>query len=99
VVTSTDPPGGLGSREISDKVGGHRGSSIYHIDHDVLARLEPDLILTQDLVYVCAVSYTVVNDVVRAMDLDARVRSLEPRRSTAPLSVVDTVAAAIGREP
>ena len=41
MVTSTDLPGGLGSREISDKVGGHRGSSIYHIDHDVLARLEP----------------------------------------------------------
>jgi iron complex transport system substrate-binding protein len=32
LVTSTDPPGGLGSREISDKPGGQRGSSSYHID-------------------------------------------------------------------
>jgi iron complex transport system substrate-binding protein len=79
VVTSTDLPGGLGSREISHKVGAHRGNSICHIDHDALARLDPDLILTQDLGDVRAASYTPVNDVMRAIDLDARVLALEPR--------------------
>ena len=43
-------------------------------------------------------SYTAVNDVVRAMDLDARVLSLAPRRVDGILSAADTVAAAIGRE-
>lgn len=79
VVTSTDVPRGLGSRKSSDKAGGHRASSIYHIDHDVPARPASDVILTQNLCDVCAVSYAAVNDVVRAMDPDARVLSLQTR--------------------
>lgn len=49
----------LGSREISDAVGGtaHRGSSLYALDTALLARLAPGVVLTQDLCEVCAVPY------------------------------------------
>ncbi|GII88860.1 cobalamin-binding protein [Sphaerisporangium siamense] len=69
------------SREISDAVGGaaHRGSSLYAIDVPRLAGLAPDVILTQDLCDVCAVSYTAVSEAVRVMGAAPRVISLEPR--------------------
>ncbi|MFJ8233399.1 cobalamin-binding protein [Streptomyces sp. NPDC094448] len=71
----------LTSREISDAVGGsrHSGSSLYSLDTDALAGLAPDVILTQDLCDVCAVSYTSVSRAVRLMEGEARVLSLEPR--------------------
>jgi iron complex transport system substrate-binding protein len=71
----------LTSREISDAVGGaaHHGSSLYALDTGKLAALEPDLLLTQDLCEVCAVSYDRVSGAVRMMEADTRVLSLEPR--------------------
>src|SRR5438874_1626431 len=38
----------------------HTGSSIYTLDQELLERLDPDLILTQELCDVCAVSYELV---------------------------------------
>jgi iron complex transport system substrate-binding protein len=97
VVTETSLPSDLSSREISDALGGvHQGSSIYHIDHALLARLQPDIILTQDLCAACAVSYKTVNDAVRLLDLPTRVVSLEPRTIGGILTAVDTVAELIG---
>ena len=99
VVTATDLPDHLASREIAEAVGGgHRGSSIYQLDHALLADLRPDLILTQDLCDVCAVSYHTVNDAVRAMDLDTRVLSLEPKTIEGIFTAVETVADAVGAE-
>jgi iron complex transport system substrate-binding protein len=99
IVTLADLPDGLSSREISDTVAGaHRGSSIYQLNHELLAELKPDLILTQDLCDVCAVSYRTVNDVVRSLDLDTRVLSLEPRTIEGILTAVETVSDFIGAE-
>lgn len=71
----------LSSREISDAVGGatHRGSSLYALDGDALAALAPDVVLTQDLCEVCAVSYDTVRAAVRVLAGGPRVLSLEPR--------------------
>lgn len=71
----------LSSREISDAVGGaaHRGSSLYTLDTDALAALDPDVVLTQDLCDVCAVSYEGVSRAVRVLDGGPKVLSLEPR--------------------
>ena len=55
-----------------------RGGDIYEIDEKLLANLKPDLILTQELCHVCAVSYTRVKEAARVLDADAKIVSLEP---------------------
>ena len=54
---------------------------------------EPDLILTQELCRVCAVSYRDVNDVARAIDADITVVSLEPTSIEGILNTITTVGA------
>jgi iron complex transport system substrate-binding protein len=56
----------------------HGGSSIYHLDADLLERLQPDLIVTQELCEVCAVSYGIVDRAARRLASDPRIISLEP---------------------
>lgn len=56
----------------------HQGSSIYHIDTDTLKRVSPDLILTQELCEVCAVSYSLVEKACRLLDGGPKIVSLEP---------------------
>lgn len=78
VVTTSELSQNLSSREIS-AAARHQGSALYGLDADLLARLAPDLVLTQDLCDVCAVSYRTVSSAVRVMDAGPRVLSLEPR--------------------
>src|SRR6266487_2700661 len=55
-----------------------RGGDIYEIDEKLLEKLKPDLILTQELCHVCAVSYTKVKEAARVLDTDTKIVSLEP---------------------
>src|SRR5258708_31760794 len=55
-----------------------RGGDIYEIDEKLLEELKPDLILTQELCHVCAVSYTKVKEAARVLDADTKIVSLEP---------------------
>ncbi|MFI5606575.1 cobalamin-binding protein [Amycolatopsis sp. NPDC051903] len=99
VVTAAEVDGAvLTSREISAAVGGsaHSGSSLYSVDTARLAELAPDLVLTQDLCEVCAVSYTRVAEAVRVLDVGTKVLSLEPRRLTDVLGCVTTLGDALG---
>jgi iron complex transport system substrate-binding protein len=99
VVTGADfAPDDLSSREISDAVGGatHSGSSLYTLDTDALAELRPDVVLTQDLCDVCAVSYAKVTRTVRLLDADTRVLSLEPRTLDDVLDCLVTVGDLLG---
>jgi iron complex transport system substrate-binding protein len=68
------------SADIHAAIGGavHSGSSIYGLDTDALDRAKPDLIITQELCDVCAVSYEAVTGAARLMEADAKVVSLEP---------------------
>jgi iron complex transport system substrate-binding protein len=86
---------GRSSRGIHDLVGAavHGGSSLYALDEDALAAAAPDLILTQELCTVCAVSYRDVNDVARAIDADIRVVSLEPTSIEGIFNTITTVGA------
>lgn len=101
VLTSntTNEPGAT-SREIHRRVAAatHGGSSLYALDEAALADAEPDLILTQELCTVCAVSYRQVNDVARAIDADIRVVSLEPTSIEGILHSITTVGALTGTE-
>ena len=79
VVTSAGLAGDdLSSREISGAIA-HQGSALYELDRTLLADLAPDVVLTQDLCEVCAVSYRQVAGTLRVMDAGPRVVSLEPR--------------------
>ncbi|MSP79142.1 MAG: cobalamin-binding protein [Dehalococcoidia bacterium] len=68
------------SREIHNHVASsvHSGSSIYALDQALLERLNPDVILTQELCEVCAVSYKDVQKAVRLLYGERNVVSLEP---------------------
>uniref|UniRef100_A0AAU2JIF0 Cobalamin-binding protein n=1 Tax=Streptomyces sp. NBC_00049 TaxID=2903617 RepID=A0AAU2JIF0_9ACTN len=89
---------GLSSREISDAVGGaaHSGSSLYTLDTAALADLAPDVVLTQDLCDVCAVSYSGVSHAVRVLEAGPRVLSLEPRTLDDVLDCLVTVGELLG---
>ena len=76
VVTASEITDTMNSREISETV--HHGSGIYTLDTDLLAELKPDVVLTQDLCDVCALSYEPVSEAVRKLDADTTVLSLEP---------------------
>ena len=86
------------SREISDAVGGaaHTGSSLYTLDIKSLAELAPDVVLTQDLCDVCAVSYRRVSQTVRVLDSGLRVISLEPRTLAGVLDCLRVVGEVLG---
>jgi iron complex transport system substrate-binding protein len=70
----------MSSREIDHAVrsnlDGH--GSIYDLDEKLLEKLKPDLILTQELCEVCAVSYKTVQKAAKIFVADAKVVSLEP---------------------
>ena len=71
----------------------HGGSSLYALDEEALAAAKPDLILTQELCEVCAVSYREVNEAVRTIDADITVVSLEPTSIEGILNTITTVGA------
>jgi iron complex transport system substrate-binding protein len=74
----------------------HAGSSIYRLDEAELARLEPDLIITQELCDVCAVAYTEVRRAVRRLAGEVPVLSLEPRSMEEICLSIEEVGAATG---
>jgi iron complex transport system substrate-binding protein len=88
------------SREINTAVhsqlDGH--GSIYDLDEKLLRELNPDLIITQELCDVCAVSYREVERAARMFDADVRVVSLEPNTIRDIFSNVRTVGALAGRD-
>jgi iron complex transport system substrate-binding protein len=72
------------------------GRSIYALDTDVLRGLRPDLIVTQALCSVCAVSEDDVRALARTLDPVPDIVSLDPRTVGEVLGDVRTVAQAIG---
>jgi len=100
VVTRTALAGGLTSREISTAVAAdraHAGSALYALDEAALAALHPDLIITQELCEVCAVSYGQVAAAVRVADTGPRLVSLEPATLAEVLGTLTTVGGLTGR--
>jgi iron complex transport system substrate-binding protein len=90
-----DPQPDATSRQIHDRVTGalHGGSSIYRLDAEALEAAHPDLILTQELCDVCAVSYREVTAAVRAIDAEITVVSLEPTSIEGIFNTISTVGA------
>jgi iron complex transport system substrate-binding protein len=74
----------------------HEGSSLYLLDQSLLERLDPELILTQELCDVCAVSYALVTEAVLRLEGKRQVLSLEPTSLGGILSSIEQVADATG---
>jgi iron complex transport system substrate-binding protein len=74
-------PAGLEPGEIDARVREltGRGEALYELDELALARLAPDLIVTQALCAVCAVSYDDVRAVAERLDSRPEVISLDPK--------------------
>jgi iron complex transport system substrate-binding protein len=87
---------GLGPAEIDRAVREltEEGRAIYELDEDRLARLQPDLIVTQALCAVCAVSYDDVQAVAERLESRPRVLSLDPHTLGEVLGDVRTLAEA-----
>lgn len=96
VVTSSEVAPDWTSREIS-LAAAHRGSALYGLDAELLAELAPDVVLTQDLCAVCAVSFERVSAAVRVLDgMGPRVLSLEPTTIAEVLDCLRVVGDALG---
>jgi iron complex transport system substrate-binding protein len=73
------------------------GEAIYELDRDALAALRPELIVTQALCPVCAVSYDEVAEVARTLPSTPRVIALDPKTLGETLGDVRTIAQATDR--
>jgi iron complex transport system substrate-binding protein len=71
-----------------------QGRAIYELDEDRLRSLQPDLIVTQALCAVCAVSYDDVKKVAERIESEPTVLSLDPHTLGEVLGDVRTLAAA-----
>ena len=93
-------PAGLTSAQIDAAVKERTlaGESIYELDTGTLANLHPDLIVTQALCSVCAVSYDDVRQLAKELDPRPQVISLDPRTIGEVLGDARTLAEATDRK-
>jgi iron complex transport system substrate-binding protein len=98
-VTHNVLPYGLSAGEIDASVRERTlaGEAIYELDRDRLAALEPELIVTQALCPVCAVSYDEVAQLAKTLPSAPRVIALDPKTFGETLGDVRTIAQATGR--
>ena len=97
-LTRTVIPDGLSAAEIDRAVRERteRGEALYELDGDVLRQLEPDLIVTQALCKVCAVSLDDVRAVAATLPSHPSVISLDPTTVGEVFADVRRVAEAAG---
>jgi iron complex transport system substrate-binding protein len=97
-ITRNALPAGLSAGEIDAAVRRRteRGESIYELDAELLAELRPDLIVTQALCAVCAVSYDDVRAIAEGIPTQPAVISLDPNTLGEVLGDVRTLAEATG---
>jgi iron complex transport system substrate-binding protein len=99
-VTRDVLPAGLSSAQIDAAVKERTlaGQSIYELDTDMLHDLRPDLIVTQALCSVCAVSYDDVRAIAEELDSRPQVISLDPHTVGEVLGDFRTLAQATDRK-
>src|SRR5688572_16520359 len=100
VVTSSFIPAGASSGEIDRAVRELRGGAraLYSLDVEALEELRPDLILTQALCTVCAVSEEEVHVAARRLPSRPEVVNLEARTFREVLDGIELVARKAGIE-
>lgn len=100
VVVDTALPAGMSPGEIDAVVRDRaaRDLPMYTLDADALARVAPDLILTQDLCRVCALPAGTVDDALAAIGCTADVLSIDPHSVDDVLGSILEVGHRGGRE-
>ena len=81
---------------VSSNIGRH--GTIYRLKEDLLEALKPDLIITQELCEVCAVSYKEVQHAARVLDGRTKIVSLEPNSLDDVLDTILLVGELTGRQ-
>jgi iron complex transport system substrate-binding protein len=99
-ITRDKLPSGLTSAQIDAAVKQRTlaGESIYELDGETLRELGPDLIVTQALCSVCAVSYDDVRAIADEIETRPEVISLDPHTVGEVLGDARTLAQATGRK-
>jgi iron complex transport system substrate-binding protein len=99
-VTRDRLPPGLGPGEIDAAVRERTqaGEAIYELDAELLHELAPDLIVTQALCPVCAVSFDDVEKLAAEMDPAPEVVALDPTTLGESMADIRTVARATGAQ-
>ncbi|MGH9325777.1 MAG: cobalamin-binding protein [Terriglobia bacterium] len=97
-LTRSNIPPGLSSREIDVAVSAELAAdgSLYALDLPLLESLKPDLILTQRLCDVCAVSFDRVEEAVKGLSSHPRLLNLEPTSLEDIFRTIRQVAEAVG---
>lgn len=97
-VTRSTIPSGASSREIDSAVSStlETEGSLYELDVALLESLRPDLILTQRLCDVCAVSFDRVQEAVKDLSSHPRVMNLEPTSLEDIFGIICKVAETLG---
>jgi iron complex transport system substrate-binding protein len=95
----TDRP--RSSRETDELVTSHmdRKEPLYVLDKDLISKIQPDLILTQDLCRVCAVPSGQVEDALAELGCRSEVISMDPNSLEEILDSFLEVGRATGTEP
>lgn len=93
-ITADELPPGLSAGEIDAAVRERTeaGQAIYRLDEAALAELRPDLIVTQELCPVCAVSYDDVRAVAERLPTTPQIVALDPHTYGETLGDVRTLA-------
>lgn len=99
VLTSqTTPAGTPGEIDAAVRERVEAGASLYRLDADLLRRLAPDVIITQDLCSVCSIDMASVRAAAATIDPMPRLLSLNPTTVEGVLDDVLGIGGAIGRE-
>jgi iron complex transport system substrate-binding protein len=88
------------SRQIEETVAASLqvGTPLYELELELLERIQPDLVITQGLCDVCAVSINLLERTIRSLSSRPAVLNLEPHSLADILDNIRGVATAIGRE-
>lgn len=97
-LTKSNVPAGLTSSEIDSVVTSTllRGGSLYALDAELLEKLSPDVIITQELCVVCAVSNVQVQQCISSLSSKPQLISLQPSSLEDVLNDIQTTAATLG---
>lgn len=99
-VTSSLISNSLSSLEIDRKVRAykHKGQSVFHIKRSLIKKINPDVVITQELCPVCAPTFTQVEKSCKILKKDYSLISLEPESIEGVFENIKTIAKFTRRE-